>query len=403
MRKTSIVELISKDKCYGCGCCSAVCPKAAISMKIDDEGFLHPKLNVEQCNNCGLCTGICPGIEHKINNNILDSYPFALWAEEPKIRIAASSGGVALLMALSFNNEGYAVLGAIFDKGFRLVKHIVADSPVDIIKTIGSKYVQSDASLAFRTAFLDEHKNYLAFGTPCQISGLRRLIEHKRNKHNYFLIDFFCHGVPSYLLWLAFIDALVKKIGELQYLELRNKIRGWHKFGIFAVGEKGIYIGDFMQSFFGRFYLSDYCLRPTCYSCQYRQSSDADLRIGDFWGREFSNDLLGTSLAIPLNEKGLELIERTPGLIFRSVPKSWTLDSQPMSKQISVSMPSDYALVMKKLRDRKALDKVYREHLAWKYRKQKAIELSYGLARAILPPIAIKALRVAKRFIGGQQ
>ncbi len=398
-RGPSVIELVPKDKCSGCGCCSAVCPRSAIEMKIDEEGFLRPELRVEQCNYCGLCVKVCPAMDHELRYDIRDNYPFALWAEDPRIRLMASSGGAALLMALAFNSKGYAVLGAVFAEGFRLVKHIVADKPADIIKTAGSKYVQSDSAAAFRDALSDKDKKYLAFGTPCQISGLRRLIEHQKAEQNYFLVDFFCFGVPSYFLWQAFIDDLAQKIGELRYLELRNKIRGWHKYGIFAVGEKGVYFNDFTKSPFGRFYLSDYCLRPTCYSCTYRQESDADLRVGDFWGREFSNDYLGTSLAVPLNEKGLELIERTPGLLFRSVPKSWTLDSQPRIKQTSLSMPADNALVLQKLRGGKTLGDIYREHLLRKYLVRAVKHFPYRFAVALLPPKAKKVLRAVKRLL----
>ena len=30
-----------KEECTGCGACVSVCPKAAITMKPDDEGFLY--------------------------------------------------------------------------------------------------------------------------------------------------------------------------------------------------------------------------------------------------------------------------------------------------------------------------------------------------------------------------
>ncbi len=162
-----------------------------------------------------------------------------------------------------------------------------------------------------------------------------------------------------------------------------------------------IYVNDFTKSPFGRFYLSDYCLRPTCYSCHYRLESDADLRIGDFWGKEFSNDYLGTSLAVPLTERGLELIEKTPGLLFRSVPKSWTLDSQPRIKQRSLSMPADNALVLQKLRGGKTLGDIYRENLLWKYLVRDVKHLPCRLAGSLLPPKAKKTLRTVKRLFGG--
>ena len=39
--------LIDKDKgkCYGCEACVQICPKSALKMEEDDEGFRYPILN----------------------------------------------------------------------------------------------------------------------------------------------------------------------------------------------------------------------------------------------------------------------------------------------------------------------------------------------------------------------
>jgi len=396
----STIEAVPQDQCYGCGCCSVACKKSAIEMKIDSRGFLRPHLKADVCDYCGLCVKACPAIGRQPLYNLQDNIPFALWAEDSKLRLIASSGGVALLVALAFNSKGYSILGAIFEENFRLVKHLVADNPLYIIKTTGSKYVQSDSSVAFKNALAESDKKYVVFGTPCQISGLRNLICQKKVEQNYFLIDFFCHGVPSYLLWWTFIDELSKRLGSLQHLELRNKARGWHRYEIFAVGAKGMWAKDFTQTPFGRFFLSNYCLRPSCYSCQYGQKSDADLRLGDFWGKEFSNDILGVSLAVPLNDKGLTIIEETPGLVFRSAPKAWMIDSQARFKQNILPMPPDNSVVLEKLRQGKTLKSIYDEHLSWKYRKIALKRFPYKVAGALLPPQIKKLLRTV---LGGSK
>ena len=49
-----------KEDCCGCTACYAICPKHAISMVEDEEGFLYPEINEENCIRCGSCLNVCP-------------------------------------------------------------------------------------------------------------------------------------------------------------------------------------------------------------------------------------------------------------------------------------------------------------------------------------------------------
>ena len=48
-----------KEDCCGCGACFAVCPKQAIHMEQDDEGFLYPTVDERKCVKCYLCESVC--------------------------------------------------------------------------------------------------------------------------------------------------------------------------------------------------------------------------------------------------------------------------------------------------------------------------------------------------------
>ncbi len=49
-----------KEECCGCSACYAICPRAAISMEPDAEGFDYPVINEEKCIRCYKCITVCP-------------------------------------------------------------------------------------------------------------------------------------------------------------------------------------------------------------------------------------------------------------------------------------------------------------------------------------------------------
>lgn len=57
--KQSPVLYENKDECCGCGACYAICPKKAISMKLDTEGFLYPCIDLNVCVRCYKCINTC--------------------------------------------------------------------------------------------------------------------------------------------------------------------------------------------------------------------------------------------------------------------------------------------------------------------------------------------------------
>lgn len=49
-----------KKECCGCAACANICPKSAITMRRDNEGFEFPRIDCEKCTDCGLCLKVCP-------------------------------------------------------------------------------------------------------------------------------------------------------------------------------------------------------------------------------------------------------------------------------------------------------------------------------------------------------
>ncbi|MBE5922596.1 MAG: (Fe-S)-binding protein [Lachnospiraceae bacterium] len=49
----------NKSECCGCAVCCALCPKEAIIMTADEEGYLYPRIDEAKCVRCSLCLKVC--------------------------------------------------------------------------------------------------------------------------------------------------------------------------------------------------------------------------------------------------------------------------------------------------------------------------------------------------------
>lgn len=54
-----------KEDCCGCAACVSICPKEAINMVEDEEGFDYPVINNDLCIGCFRCVKVCPIKEAK--------------------------------------------------------------------------------------------------------------------------------------------------------------------------------------------------------------------------------------------------------------------------------------------------------------------------------------------------
>ena len=55
-----MIKLAERNTCTGCHACMNICPKNAITMQADSEGFKYPVIDKDKCIDCGLCCKVCP-------------------------------------------------------------------------------------------------------------------------------------------------------------------------------------------------------------------------------------------------------------------------------------------------------------------------------------------------------
>ncbi|WP_195231553.1 NADH-quinone oxidoreductase subunit I [Coprococcus comes] len=101
-----MIEITEKTKCCGCTACYNVCPKRAITMEADEEGFLYPRVDLSKCVNCGICNKVCPVEEKpKVSEKICGAY--AMRAKDSDVLMSSTSGGfMTPLIEYVLNCEG---------------------------------------------------------------------------------------------------------------------------------------------------------------------------------------------------------------------------------------------------------------------------------------------------------
>lgn len=213
--------------CYGCGVCAMTCAKKIIDIRLNEEGFYEPYITDDsKCTDCGLCREVCSYCHDELASQpeFVDGY--GSWSNEPAVRRKSSSGGTGYEVGRYLIAKGVSVVGVRYNVEKNIAEHYIANTKEELIQSMGSKYIPSYTLDAFKQ--INRKKKYLVTGTPCQIDSFRRYIKKIRCEDNFILLDFFCHGVPSMLMWNKYSEWAETKVGKLTYVAWRNKFTGWH-------------------------------------------------------------------------------------------------------------------------------------------------------------------------------
>ncbi|MBR3915556.1 MAG: Coenzyme F420 hydrogenase/dehydrogenase, beta subunit C-terminal domain [Bacteroidaceae bacterium] len=337
-----MIHITEPKNCCGCNACVQACPKHCIRMQEDSEGFLYPFVDRESCIDCGLCERVCPVINQ--NEPQKPVVTLAAINSDESVRLASSSGGIFTLLAERTIDNGGVVFGAAFDENWD-VKHICIDSKSELPKLRGSKYVQSTIGNCYKEAktHLSAGKEVLFTGTPCQIASLKKFL--RKDYKNLKTMDIVCHGTPSPLVWRKYLDEVssMYNIAQITDIQFRDKTEGWKNFSLSIKykdkeGVEKTFRETLNENIFMRCFLSNLCLRPSCYACPARNGkSGSDITLADLWGAENispeSDDDKGVSLVL-LRNKDFTL----PGFVKKEIEYSKAVMYNP-SIESDVTLP----------------------------------------------------------------
>lgn len=298
-----------KNRCFGCGVCEAVCPRQAISMEPDEEGFVYPVVDPARCTDCGLCRETCP-LDH--TEGVAPPYGMAFLKDDTG---RSSSGGAFSAIAEAFwaENPGRPVWGACLAADMSIAhRYILSAAALPLLQ--GSKYVQSDVSEAYHQVLAQLREGPVLFsGTPCQCAGLARLAKEYRDR--LLLVDLICGGVASPEAWKRYLGIEVELTGEpLMDYDFRSRKYYMGRGVAFTLMDGRVVERPHAEDLFFACYQRNLISRSSCFTCPYTcMTRVSDVTIGDFHGLEkLDPDFAGqgASLVLPHTEKGTAVTEQ---------------------------------------------------------------------------------------------
>lgn len=307
-----------KEACFGCEACAQVCPKQAVKLQADKEGFRYPVIDQSLCVNCGLCRQICPH-EHLPQKYEGKPYVFGGYHRNEQVRFESTSGGAFSAIVDSFCDDNYVIFGAQAE-GLSVFHSYITDKK-ELGKLRKSKYSQSIIGNSYQQAktFLAAGKKVLFSGTPCQIAGLMCFLG-STPKDNLLAVEVICEGVPSPLYVEKLNVYVAQKYGaEVESLDYRYTGKSWGAKGKWdfqtmrlVLKNKKVLTKVRWFNPFWSVWLQHLMSRPSCYGCKFTTAQRvADITLGDLWGvhvycPELYGQNGGSSLIVCNSQKGKE-------------------------------------------------------------------------------------------------
>ena len=327
--------------CSGCGMCAAVCPTNCITIKLNEDGFYSYEINKEKCIGCNKCKTICGQLSTKINE-IKNMKLYSAYSLNEDVLKHSSSGGLAYEISYYGIQNNIPIIGCTYNLEKNRAEHTVVTKMEDLLKLSGSKYLQSYTVDAFKE--LVKLKQGIIIGTPCQISSVDRYLKTIKKRDNFILVDIICHGVPSYSLWQKYIS----KYKKIENIKFRDKKFGWRTMTM-SINSK--YHKSEKKDLFYDFFRTQIVYNKSCYECKYRAKTNADIRLGDYWGPKFKKEDDGISMVIVNTKNGEKLLQELINNKQISAEKQPIEDYFKSQQTVNDTMPLLYNQIIAELND----------------------------------------------------
>lgn len=305
--------------CTSCQMCAAICPREAIRIEWNKDGFYRPLMDGSKCVECGLCMNVCykfdSGLSMTSPETLAQKPLYAAVAQDNRLMAETTSGGIADLLAEELIKEGYACIGVSYNEERSRAEHTVANTREETFTFRGSKYMQSFSLPAFREMVQNcTHRRYALFGLPCQIYAVHRYLLRRKLRDRFILIDLYCHGCPSFHAWRKYAREVKRQIGKDHFgqVKFRSKVNGWGNFCV-EIMDNGVqtFVSSPEKDEFYTLFFSNNVLNEACHDCRLRSTLDyCDIRLGDFWGRKYAANSQGISAVSLSTERGLYVFEK---------------------------------------------------------------------------------------------
>ena len=208
------------------------------------------------------------------------------------------------------------MFGAALDENLRVV-HTAVKNVHDLSRLRGMKPVQSDTGDAYQQVrlYLDQGRQVLFSGTPCQVDGLYRYLgEHPER---LLTCDVACGGVCSPGVWAQLVKSMAYvKQHRPTAVEFCGKLTGdrERRFRVKFEGG-GRYDAPMGKCELGRGIARRLFMRPACHRCAYATTDrPGDVTLGDFSGGSFAPEekKSGVSMLLINTAKGAQVFDMLP-------------------------------------------------------------------------------------------
>ncbi|WP_394167729.1 Coenzyme F420 hydrogenase/dehydrogenase, beta subunit C-terminal domain [Photobacterium piscicola] len=202
----NIKDIIDNDWCSGCGLCASV-NSNIVSMKLNEKGYLRPKL----VSNENINLDYCPGNTLKLNKSNIKYYTnwgyikniSVGFSNDEEVRYKGSSGGVISQIAISLleknSVDGIIHIGVDINNPLKNITKISRNRE-DVLSNAGSRYAPA-SPLSDILQIIDKYKNeaFAFIGKPCDVAAIKQYIQihPELNKNIKYFISFMCAGTPS--------------------------------------------------------------------------------------------------------------------------------------------------------------------------------------------------------------